>query len=153
MRDCLTHEDCIDRAVLRAEEICRDKGLRFTRLRRRVFELVWASHAPIKAYAILDRLDVGAAKPPTVYRALGFLLEHGLAHRLDSLNAYVGCGHPLRHDDCYFLCCSGCGKIQECCSDELHRAIGKAAGKNRFKPTRTTLEITGECRECRLGKA
>ncbi len=145
-----THKHRKSEALARAEAICRDRGLRFTALRRKVLELVWASRGPAKAYDILKKLGgaAAAAKPPTVYRTLDFLLEHGLVHRLNSLNAYVGCGHPLQHDECYFLCCSGCGEVRECCSAALDRAISKAAGKNQFRPERVTLEIAGECEQC-----
>ena len=153
MPACQAHKNCISKAVVRAERICRDKGLRFTELRRKVLELIWASHAPAKAYAILERLggDGTTVKPPTVYRTLNFLLEHGLIHKLDSLNAYIGCGHPLKHSECYFLCCSSCGEIKECCSEELDQTLRKVTGRNQFKSTHTTLEIKGECRECSHG--
>ena len=120
-----------------------------------MLELVWGDHVPVKAYVILEELGDGTAsvKPPTVYRTLGFLLENGLVHKIDSLNAYVGCNHPLKHDECYFLYCSSCREIKECCSDDLNRAIGKVASRNKFKPRHTTLEISGECHGCRRGKA
>ena len=89
------HDACVSDALTRADEICAERGARLTALRRAVLEIVWASHAPIGAYEILDRLQTARradndeparAAPPTVYRALDFLLEHGLAHRIESLN-------------------------------------------------------------------
>ena len=79
------HGLCVSQAVETAEKICRLKGLRFTAQRRRVLELVWKSHRPIGAYDILDQLkaDGHSAAPPTVYRALEFLIEADLVHRLD----------------------------------------------------------------------
>ncbi len=150
---CRTHKVCIRSALVTAEMICRDRGVRFTKLRRRVLELVWAGHGPVKAYEILGKLDnsIAAVRPPTVYRSLDFLLECGLVHKLSSLNAYVGCSHPLKHDECYFLLCSGCGEVKECCSGELEQVIREAAGKNEFRLGHTTLEIEGRCRECRDG--
>ena len=138
-------------ALARAEAVCADRGARFTRLRRKVLELIWASSGPSKAYDILDRLDdsIAASEPPTVYRTLDFLQAHGLVHKLDSLNAYVGCGHPLQHSECYFLFCSHCGTVEECCAERLKEAIARIARENRFKPQRTTLEIRGTCRRCR----
>ena len=90
------HTKCISEAVAIAREICAKHGERFTELRGRVLELVWDSHRPIGAYAILERLksDGRSAAPPTVYRALDFLMGVGLVHRIESLNAYVGCAHP-----------------------------------------------------------
>ena len=77
-------------------ELCARRGARLTRLRRRVLELVWQGHAAVKAYDLLAELDRkdATAKPPTVYRALDFLMAHGLVHRLESLNSYVGCPQP-----------------------------------------------------------
>lgn len=138
-------------ALKTAEAICLEKRLRFTDLRRQVLALVWSSRGPAKAYDVLARLESVAAKPPTVYRTLDFLLTHGFVHRLNSLNAYVGCNHPQKHSECYFLVCSGCGEIKECCSEKLKQAIERTATASRFTPRRTTLEIQGECRRCRRG--
>ena len=105
MLDCQDHEVCIERAMREAESICQEKGLRFTELRREVLKLVWASHVPVKAYDILENLKgkEWSAKPPTVYRALDFLLETGLVHKLDSINAYIGRSHPREKNASYFL--------------------------------------------------
>ncbi|MCR9212891.1 MAG: transcriptional repressor [Proteobacteria bacterium] len=145
------HKDCIANALEQAISICEEKGVRFTRLRRSVLELVWENHGPIKAYDILKQLDsdIASVKPPTVYRALDFLLENGLVHRLNSLNAFVGCSHPEAHKDCYFLICTECGEAMECCSNDLVTAITKTGQKNDFRPAHVTLEITGECADCR----
>ncbi|MDO6806861.1 transcriptional repressor, partial [Wenyingzhuangia sp. 1_MG-2023] len=73
----------------------------------RVLELIWQSHKPVGAYELLPALanDGFNSAPPTVYRALDFLLDLGLVHRLHSLNAYVGCNHPgANHPVCFFIC-------------------------------------------------
>ena len=103
MLDCQDHEVCIESAMRDAEEICQEKGLRFTELRKEVLKLIWLSHIPAKAYDILEMLKgkTWSAKPPTVYRALDFLLENGLVHGLDSINAYIGRSHPRDHIGCY----------------------------------------------------
>jgi Fur family zinc uptake transcriptional regulator len=90
------HEHCVHDALAAAEVLCAKRGVRLTAIRKRVLELVWASHQPLGAYAILDKLTNEGHKPapPTVYRALEFLLEHGLIHRIASLNAFLGCIHP-----------------------------------------------------------
>ena len=92
------HQSCIEDALARADDVCRERGVRLTPLRRRVLELVWSSHRAVKAYDLLAALGdaVGAAKPPTVCRALEFLMAQGLVHRIDSLNAFVGCPQPDR---------------------------------------------------------
>ena len=91
------HSHCVSDALRAADALCARSGARLTALRRRVLELVWQSHRPLGAYDILGVLsseDGRRAAPPTVYRALDFLLEHGLIHRLASLNAYkIGRAH------------------------------------------------------------
>src|SRR5687767_3862769 len=94
------HALCVDDALAAAERQCAAKGARLTEQRRRVLELIWKSHAPVGAHTLLDRLrEQGVrAQPPTVYRALEFLVENGLIHRIESLNAYIGCAEPAeRH--------------------------------------------------------
>lgn len=154
MYNCTSHKDCIADALHQAEEICAVRHLRFTEIRRKVLELVWQNHGPVKAYDILDRLDgldhrIAAIKPPTVYRALDFLTENGLVHKINSLNAFVGCSHPLRHKECYFLICSDCGEAKECCNPDIIDAISKTSRRNEFQAEHVTLEITGECSDCR----
>lgn len=150
MHNCLSHEKCIEEAVNTAESLCKDRGLRFTDLRRKVLEMVWESHGPAKAYDILDKLKgkSWSAKPPTVYRALDFLLQNGFVHKLSSINAFIGCSHPSKHSQCYFLICSHCSDVKECCNSELSDAIQNTGGKNNFIPQQITLEIAGKCGDC-----
>jgi len=119
-------------------------------LRQTVLRMIWANHGPAKAYDILDKLkeEDASAKPPTVYRSLDFLIENGLIHKLNSLNAYVGCSHPLKHRECYFLICRTCKEVKECCNSALDEIISVTANKNKFQPKHITLEIEGECQEC-----
>lgn len=145
------HEKCINDALEQGESICRESGQRFTEIRRKVLQLVWESHKPAKAYDILDKLaeeETGAAKPPTVYRALEFLQDNGLVHRLNSLNAFVGCSHPGQHQQCYFLICRQCGDVSECCGSGLTLAIEKSAGEVGFQVESSCVEIRGLCKDC-----
>ena len=144
------HKTCVTEAMDNADQICQERGLRFTGLRRTILKMIWADHRPVKAYDILDKLKTThtAAKPPTVYRTLDFLMENGLIHRLNSINAYIGCSHPLKCGDCYFLICSDCGEVTECCNHSLTTAIKTTSAKNKFKPKFTTLEIEGKCQDC-----
>src|SRR3546814_13298582 len=90
------HSHCVHTALSEADAICARQGLRLTALRKRVLELVWQSHRPLGAYdilAVLSEQDGRRAAPPTVYRALAFLLENGLVHRIASLNAFIGYHH------------------------------------------------------------
>lgn len=146
-----THPDpSPDEAINAAEAICEEQNLRFTKLRRTILRMIWANWGPAKAYDILDQLKeqgIGA-KPPTVYRTLDFLMEHGLIHKLNSQNAYVGCSHPQQHSACYFLICNQCGDIQECCHGGLKQAIADTVEHEQFSPNRITLEIEGTCARC-----
>ncbi|XDZ66717.1 Fur family transcriptional regulator [Alphaproteobacteria bacterium LSUCC0684] len=114
--------------------------------------MIWESHQPIKAYDLLQKISEDnfsmSAAPPTVYRALDFLIDEGLVHKIDSMNAYVGCIHPEQRHDCYFMICRDCGTAAECCNTDLAEAIGNAAKHHRFTPTVTTLEILGTCTQC-----
>ena len=95
--------------------LCSAQGARLTPIRQRVLELVWANHKPVGAYDLLPKLAAEGfnSAPPTVYRALDFLLELGLVHRISSLNAFIGCTHPGEvHPSCFFVC-RECGKAQE----------------------------------------
>ena len=87
------HRACVDEALDGAVELCRKRGARLTGTRQRILELVWAGHRPVGAYELLAALgrDGQPAAPPTVYRALDFLVDQGLVHRIESLNAFVGC--------------------------------------------------------------
>jgi Fur family zinc uptake transcriptional regulator len=137
-------------AVTTAEELCRDRGLRFTRLRRRVLELVWDGHRPVGAYEILAALnDEGKrAAPPTVYRALDFLIEAQLVHRLDSLNAYIGCADPSKAHDGQFLICSSCRSVAELDDPGLQETVAERAASIGFRATHQVLEIQGICAAC-----
>ena len=144
------HNECIDSALAKAESICSQKGLRLTHLRKRVLELIWENHGPVKAYDILDKIGDknNPAKPPTVYRCLEFLTENGLVHKLNSLNAYVGCSHPSIKHACYFLICQQCQEVKECCNQLLSQAIDTTSKDNKFQVSSITLEIKGVCEHC-----
>jgi Fur family zinc uptake transcriptional regulator len=145
------HADCVASAIARAERLCGDRGLRFTAIRRRVLELVWDSHKPIGAYNILASLgeDSGSAAPPTVYRALDFLIEAGLVHRLDSLNAYIGCPDPASRHAGQFLICTNCRTVAELGDIDVEKLVAEKAGELGFTAIRQMLEIEGLCKLCR----
>lgn len=140
----------MDDALARAESLCADAKARLTPLRRRVLELVWSSHEPVGAYEILSRLseEQGRTAPPTVYRALDFLLELGLVHRIESLNAFVGCPDPTRVHNSQFLICEGCRTAVELESGALDRAITGSAADLGFAVSGRVVEVRGLCRTC-----
>jgi Fur family zinc uptake transcriptional regulator len=157
-----TAEAGLEAALDRAAEACRAQGAQLTELRRQVLRLVLASPAPIGAYALLDRLraDRPGAAPPTVYRALDFLIEQGLIHKLERLNAFVGCAGPHAHGDhahCHgdhhdhphqFLICRDCGATAEICDHAVSSAVAAAASAHGFVAGRMTVEVEGRCARC-----
>lgn len=148
------HDHCVAAALDTAEAVCARAGQRLTTLRRRVLELVWAGHRPVGAYALLDELkkDGRGAAPPTVYRALEFLLECGLIHRIESLNAYVGCSHPGEAHLTQFLICKSCGTAAELDDKRLGEAIGRSAAEHGFSIANRIVELSGTCAACRTGR-
>ena len=144
------HESCIEDALARADTLCCGRGVRLTPLRRRVLELVWSSHRAVKAYDLLAALGegVGAAKPPTVYRALEFLMAQGLVHRIDSLNAFVGCPQPDEGHSAQFLICGDCGEVSEMNAASIDRAVAAQAAGSGFALSRTIVELHGKCPQC-----
>ena len=130
--------------------MCAARRLRFTPLRERVLEIIWQGHRPLGAYAILGTLagEGRCPAPPTVYRTLDFLLEHGLVHRIASLNAFVGCARPGHPGNSQFLICRGCGDTAELNDAGIEREIGRSAGARGFAAHHLTIEVSGLCRNC-----
>lgn len=135
-----------------AEAACAARGTRLTALRREVLGLILDAPGPTGAYELLDRLRArrGAAAPPTVYRALDFLQEQGLVHRIQSLSAYVGCveEHGHRHP-AQFLICRVCGRVTEIEDHALAHALDDAAGRVGFAVSGAVIEAVGVCAGCR----
>lgn len=150
------HHRCIDDALLAARRICKHNGARLTALREQVLTKVWQSHRPLGAYAILELLAAdgqGHPAPPTVYRALDFLQENGLVHRLASLNAYIGCEAPDRPHDSQFLICRHCQVAVEVASEQVAQALRACADRRDFAIQHSSVEIVGDCPNCQQGGA
>lgn len=150
---CLPHDHshCVASALAEAESLCAKQGTRLTALRKRVLELVWASHKPLGAYdilAVLSEEDGRRAAPPTVYRALDFLLENGLVHRIASLNAFVGCVHPGELHQGQFLICKVCHTAIELELPSISEAIASGASAVGFAVENQTVEVVGLCARC-----
>ncbi|KDA03720.1 FUR family transcriptional regulator [Hyphomonas oceanitis SCH89] len=132
-----------------AEALVMRRGARMTRIRRKVLRLLLESAEPAKAYDLLANLDgEGSAKPPTVYRALDFLQEAGLAHKIESLNAYVPCGHTSHSHSAVFLICDTCGGAEELHAVATSDALKDETAAAGFKMTRAVVEVRGICRDC-----
>ena len=149
---CTAHNHglCVHQALEQAEHSCRQNGLRLTPIRRQVLELVWEGHHPVKAYDLIDALRGRGVRtgPPTVYRALDFLLKAGLIHRLDTVNAFIGCGAPGRPHAGLFFICQGCGDVVELDAPATARMIGAEAESLGFQVVPQAVEILGRCRRC-----
>ena len=130
--------------------VCDERGLRLTPLRERVLRLVAEAEKPVKAYDLLDQVrdDKGVAAPPTVYRALDFLLENGFIHKLESINAFVGCHQPRVQHSAPFLICDGCQRVVELEDEEAVGTLTRQARALGFEPQAQTLEVHGRCAAC-----
>lgn len=136
--------------MAKADTLCHNQGLRLTPLRRRVLELIVNSPGGAKAYDLLDLLaaEQASARPPTIYRALEFLLNHGLIHRIESLNSYVRCACPEDVQAYQLLICEACGFVQEIHEDLIDQRLDLAAKKQGFSVIKKTIEVHGRCQEC-----
>ncbi|KQT61179.1 molybdate ABC transporter substrate-binding protein [Methylobacterium sp. Leaf456] len=143
---------CAEGATERAERLCQARGLQFTPLRRDVLTVVAAEGRPLGAYDIAERMSVKGRRVAavSVYRALDFLTEQGLVHRISSRNAFVSCGHEHGEGaSLVFLICRQCGGIDEMTAPAVESALGATLARAGFTPTSRILEVEGECGACR----
>ena len=129
-----------------------------TRNQSLVMNALSESSGPLSAYSILDELrDHGFRAPPQVYRALDKLVEFGLVHRLESLNAFVACQLPScggkEKETVLFAICEECGSVQEFVSNRLVKSIRAVAADAGFSLTRSVIELRGLCASCEDGLA
>jgi len=142
--------------VSRAETLCRARGVQFTALRREVLEAVAASERPPGAYDLAERLSRPGRRvaPVSVYRALDFLMELGLVHRIASRNAFVPCAHEHgAGENVVFLICRTCGGVDETTSPEVETSLGQTLARAGFTPAHSILEVEGDCGTCRRERA
>ena len=144
------HVHDADAFVRQVARLCAERGLRLTAIRAQVLRLIATAERPVKAYELLERMPagVGATAPPTVYRALDFLIEHGFIHKLESINAFVGCHHPRRSHSVPFLICEGCNAAVELEDEKVARLLADQARALGFVPQAQTLEVHGLRARC-----
>lgn len=142
--------DHVTALIQQAEQLCQTSGLRLTPTRRRVLELIAAMPGGAKAYDILDLLtrENPSARPPTIYRALDFLMAHGFIHRIESLNAYVSCSCPHHVQAFQLLICDECGDVQEVHDQSINTHLDRVAKDFGFAARRKTIELHGLCSAC-----
>jgi Fur family zinc uptake transcriptional regulator len=153
------HERCAADALKHAEALCAQRAQRLTPIRRRVLELLLASHKPLGAYEIMDHAAAKGGSPAasgqrpapiTVYRALDVLRDNGLVHRIESRNAFVACVNNHGSDDIVvFLICEHCGAVGEAPSAAVADQLKAAARAAGFTPKAPVIEIGGVCAHCR----
>lgn len=145
------HDHCIQDALEAARNLCMSRGVRLTDLRLQVLELIWQNHKPLGAYTLMEMLakaNTRRVAPPTVYRALDFLLEQGLIHRINVLNAFIGCPSPGTKHQSYFLICRICSIAIELDEPKLGQQIMQVAGDAGFTVETQALEVSGLCANC-----
>jgi Fur family transcriptional regulator, zinc uptake regulator len=146
------HQRCASDAIAHAETLCAARKERLTPMRRRVLEALLASHQPLGAYELIDRLAGrgGRPAPITVYRALDFLREQELVHRIESRNAFIACVQSHESNDpVVFLICEKCGAVGESASAAVADTIKNASRAVGFVPKTPVIEISGICAHCK----
>jgi Fur family zinc uptake transcriptional regulator len=141
----------VEIALSRAHSICTLRGARLTPVRRRVLELILLSEQPAGAYALLAELQRGRGKlgPPTVYRALEFLLAHKLIHKIETSSAYIACGDIDHPHQSQFMICEDCGATEEVRDDEIVESLRRLGEDRGFAVERQVIEARGLCPACR----
>ena len=135
-----------------AEALCAQRGQRLTPTRRKVLSVLLGSHKPLGAYEIIDRLAPKGPRPApiTAYRALEFLRDNGLVHRIESRNAFIACVHNHAAGALVvFLICERCGAVGEASSTAVAATLTSAARAAGFTPKSPVIELTGVCNHCR----
>jgi Fur family zinc uptake transcriptional regulator len=145
------HERCASTAIAHAEAQCAARAQRLTPMRRQVLQALLASHRPLGAYEIIERLaHRNRPAPISIYRALDFLRENGLVHRIESRNAFVACVHNHGGGDLVvFLICESCGAVGEAPGGGAAEALKTASRAAGFLPKSPLVEIAGICSHCR----
>lgn len=141
----------IESAVARAQRICAMHGARLTPVRWRVLELILRADQPTGAYALLAQLQRGRSRlgPPTVYRALDFLLAHKLIHKIETSSAFIACGDIEHPHHSQFMICDDCGATEEIRDEEIVRSLRRLGEGRGFAVERQVIEARGRCPACR----
>lgn len=144
------HSHCMGETLARAEAEAARRGARLTPVRRRTLEILLESHRAMGAYEMLDRLagEGFGNQPPVAYRALEFLVENGLAHRVRRLNAFAACMHPGEVHAPVFLICRACDSVAEAPGAPVRAALDEAAAALGFTIERANIEALGLCPAC-----
>ncbi|WP_300519438.1 Fur family transcriptional regulator [Aliiroseovarius sp.] len=145
------HAACSSDALAEAERLCTQKGARLTPVRRRTLEILLEGHRALGAYEVLERLSAEGYghQPPVAYRALDFLVDQGLVHRIRRLNAFAACVHPGEAHAPVFLICRSCDAVAEAPGQLIRAAAEEAAHALGFEIERLNVEALGLCPTCK----
>lgn len=145
------HAHCAHDALSRAEALTAATGARMTPVRRRVLEILLEEHKALGAYDVLARLaqEGFGNQPPVAYRALEFLVDQGLAHRIQRLNAFTACAHMGEDHAPAFLICRACHMVAEAEATAARASLEAEAARAGFQVERSTIEALGLCPNCR----
>jgi Fur family zinc uptake transcriptional regulator len=144
------HTHCITTALNTAAQLCTERGVQLTAIRQQVLELIWANHHAVKAYDLLERIKPlqSAAKPATIYRALDFLMEQGFIHRVESLNAFIGCTDLRTVHEQLLLICKQCNDVEERQANAVMQSLENELKEAGFIAHHKAIEIHGICSNC-----
>jgi Fur family zinc uptake transcriptional regulator len=149
------HTSCIRSGITAVDARCAAHGLQFTPVRRRVLEILLQEHRALGAYDILDKLRAEnlGSQPPVAYRALDFLVQHGFAHKIERLNAFIACAHMGHDHTPAFLICRSCDAVAETHTDPARGMLGRAAQDSGFAIEQAVVEALGLCPACQEAAA
>lgn len=154
---CADHSGAanVSAILTEAEDRARTQGARLTPVRRRTLEILLQAHGALGAYEVLEKLSTEGygSQPPVAYRALNFLVDHGLAHRIRRLNAFTACAHPGHDHRAAFLICEACNSVTEADAGAVSSALDHAARSAGFRLARATIEAVGQCSACQSAAA
>ncbi len=144
------HTACVQVALTNAAQLCAERGVQLTPIRQQVLELIWANHHAVKAYDLLERIKPlqSAAKPATIYRALDFLMEQGFIHRVESLNAFIGCTDLRTVHEQLLLICKQCQDVEERQANAVMQSLADELKEAGFTAHHKAIEIHGICQNC-----
>jgi Fur family transcriptional regulator, zinc uptake regulator len=145
------HTHCTADLIARAERACEKRGSKLTGQRREILSCVAERHSAVGAYDIIDRMAERGARPApiTVYRALDFLLAHGLVHKIESRNAFVACSHAHEGQPAAILICETCGVVAELDAPEVFQNLDARARAQNFSSAQILIEMSGTCGSCK----
>lgn len=149
------HDRCAAQLMARAERACERHNARLTSLRREVLGAVGASHRAAGAYEIIERMARSGPRPApiSIYRALEFLGDLGLVHRIESRNAFVACSRLHEAGRAVLMVCEDCGTVDELEAASVFDGLDVLSSAEGFETRRAVIELSGRCGPCREAEA